>query len=258
MPEQTLSKDYVTRVLTTVDAPDGPTAGQDLVTAGILQWISACDGYASVRLSLPEAGDAPADQTAMVHLAGEADRAIRAAARRDGIAVNDLRFIFVDHSGNIVFRAGKGPDDPDAAPAGAESGQDHALPQRGAQQQPNRPPDRPQATANALPGVKKIVAVGAGKGGVGKSSVAVNLAVGLARAGHAVGLLDGDIYGPSLPTMLGLDSHEQAVMDGKLVPHAVHGVKAVTIGKLVEPEKPLIWRGPMAHGAFQQLTTRTA
>jgi ATP-binding protein involved in chromosome partitioning len=109
-----------------------------------------------------------------------------------------------------------------------------------------------------LPGVKHIIAVGAGKGGVGKSTVSVNLAVGLARQGHAVGILDGDIYGPSLPTMLGLHGLEQAVVQGMLVPFAVHGVKAITIGKLVDPDKPLIWRGPMAHGAFKQLTEQTS
>jgi ATP-binding protein involved in chromosome partitioning len=111
---------------------------------------------------------------------------------------------------------------------------------------------------SGLPGVKHIIAVGAGKGGVGKSTVAVNLAVGLARRGHTVGILDGDIYGPSLPTMLGLHGLEQAVVQGMLVPFAVYGVKAITIGKLVDPDKPLIWRGPMAHGAFKQLTEQTS
>ncbi len=117
---------------------------------------------------------------------------------------------------------------------------------------PGRP--TPQGAAAALPGVKHIIAVGAGKGGVGKSTVAINLAVGLARRGHAVGILDGDIYGPSLPTMLGLHNLEQAVHGGMLQPFLVHGVKAITIGKLVDPDKPLIWRGPMAHGAFKQLS----
>jgi ATP-binding protein involved in chromosome partitioning len=92
---------------------------------------------------------------------------------------------------------------------------------------------------------------------VGKSTIAVNLAVGLARRGHAVGLMDGDIYGPSLPTMLGLDALEVVVLGPMIQPFNVHGVKAMTIGKLVEPEKPLIWRGPMAHGAFKQLVEQT-
>src|SRR5215212_886915 len=106
---------------------------------------------------------------------------------------------------------------------------------------------------DALPQVKNIVAVGAGKGGVGKSTVAVNLAVGLHRCGARVGVMDGDIYGPSMPTLLGIKGQAPLVRGAKILPHAVHGIHAVTIGSLVEPEKPLIWRGPMAHGAFKQL-----
>ncbi|MCE9620256.1 MAG: Mrp/NBP35 family ATP-binding protein [Planctomycetes bacterium] len=112
-------------------------------------------------------------------------------------------------------------------------------------------------TENPLPLVKRIIAVGAGKGGVGKSTVAVNLAVGLARMGHAVGLLDADIYGPSAPTMLGLDDVGTKARGQMLLPFEVHGVKAMTIGKLVDPDKALVWRGPMAHGAFKQLATQT-
>jgi ATP-binding protein involved in chromosome partitioning len=120
-----------------------------------------------------------------------------------------------------------------------------------------RPNERTQDRESPLPDVKHIIAVGAGKGGVGKSTISVSLAVGLARHGAAVGLLDGDIYGPSLTTMLGLDA-VQGRMDGKMIlPFEVHGIKAMTIGKLVDPEKALIWRGPMAHGAFRQLATQT-
>ena len=110
---------------------------------------------------------------------------------------------------------------------------------------------------NVLPGVRDVIAVGAGKGGVGKSTVAVNLAVGLARAGRTVGVLDGDIYGPSLPTMLGTDRFEPRVEGKTILPFDVHGVKAMSLGSLVEDDRPLIWRGPMAHGAFQQLLTQT-
>jgi ATP-binding protein involved in chromosome partitioning len=119
------------------------------------------------------------------------------------------------------------------------------------------PNEKVQDKQSPLPLVKNIVAVGAGKGGVGKSAVSVNVAVGLARRGAKVGLLDGDIYGPSMTTMLGLESI-QGRMDGNmLLPFEVHGIKAMTIGKLVDPEKALIWRGPMAHGAFKQLSTQT-
>ncbi|MHC4588409.1 MAG: P-loop NTPase, partial [Planctomycetota bacterium] len=101
-----------------------------------------------------------------------------------------------------------------------------------------------------LPDVKHVLAIGAGKGGVGKSTVAVNLAVALARMGSRTGLLDGDIYGPSLTTMLGLDEIPPPEPRGDmLVPFEVHGIKAMTIGKLVPPDRPLIWRGPMAHSA---------
>jgi ATP-binding protein involved in chromosome partitioning len=105
----------------------------------------------------------------------------------------------------------------------------------------------------ALPQVKNIVAVGAGKGGVGKSTIAVNLAVGLQRAGATVGLMDGDIYGPSMPTMLGIKGQPPQVRGNHIIPFHVHGIHAITIGALVEQDKPLIWRGPMAHGAFKQL-----
>jgi ATP-binding protein involved in chromosome partitioning len=105
----------------------------------------------------------------------------------------------------------------------------------------------------ALPQVKNVIAVGAGKGGVGKSTLALNIAVGLRRAGAAVGLMDGDIYGPSMPTMLGVKGIAPQVRGSKILPHHVHGIYAVTIGSLVEQDKPLIWRGPMAHGAFKQL-----
>jgi ATP-binding protein involved in chromosome partitioning len=110
---------------------------------------------------------------------------------------------------------------------------------------------------NPLPNVRHVIAVGAGKGGVGKSTVAVLLACGLARFGARVGLLDGDIYGPSMPTMLGLEELPGGMRDNLLLPFEVHGIKAMTIGKLVDPEKALIWRGPMAHGAFKQLLTQT-
>ena len=119
----------------------------------------------------------------------------------------------------------------------------------------------PQSQAkesNPLPNVKQIIAIGAGKGGVGKSTIAVNVAVGLARTGAKVGLLDGDIYGPSVPTLLGLHGAEPKAGPGNMfIPFAAHGIKAMTIGVLVEDDKPLIWRGPMAHGAFRQLATQT-
>ncbi len=120
------------------------------------------------------------------------------------------------------------------------------------------PPQNAQTPQPAtLPGVDRIIAVGAGKGGVGKSTVSVNLAIGLARAGLKIGLLDGDIYGPSFPTMLGLAGQQPKANGNQLLPFETHGVRAMTLGALVEAEKPLIWRGPMAHGAFKQIAMQT-
>lgn len=99
--------------------------------------------------------------------------------------------------------------------------------------------------------IKNAIAVASGKGGVGKSTVAVNLAVSLARAGASVGLLDGDIYGPNIPTMMGVDTMPPP-QEGKMVPAEAFGVKFVSIAFMVEPGKPLIWRGPMLHSAIRQ------
>ena len=100
-------------------------------------------------------------------------------------------------------------------------------------------------------GVKNIIAVGAGKGGVGKTTLAVNLAVALAKSGGRVGLIDGDIYGPNVPIMLGMKS--QLATDGqKIIPAEKYGLKVVSMGFLTEDDAPIIWRGPMLHSALQQ------
>ena len=110
----------------------------------------------------------------------------------------------------------------------------------------------PETGRPPLPGVKNIIAVGAGKGGVGKTTVAVNLALALARCGGRVGILDGDIYGPNVPIMLGL-SATQLTTDGKqIVPAETHGLQVVSMGFLTSDDAPVIWRGPMLHGAIQQ------
>ena len=114
-------------------------------------------------------------------------------------------------------------------------------------------PAAPPKKQSALPQVKHVIAVGAGKGGVGKSTMALNLAVGLTRLGKTVGLMDGDIYGPSMPTLLGIKGLAPQMRENKIIPFFVHGVHAITIGSIVKPDQPLIWRGPMAHGAFKQL-----
>ena len=103
------------------------------------------------------------------------------------------------------------------------------------------------------PGVKNIILVGAGKGGVGKSTVSINLAVALAKMGAKVGILDADIYGPSVPILTGLTERPTSADGQRLEPLHAHGVKVMSIGFLIEPDQALIWRGPMVTGALLQL-----
>ena len=114
-----------------------------------------------------------------------------------------------------------------------------------------RPAVAPESGRAPIPGVRNIIAVGAGKGGVGKTTVAVNLAVALARYGGRVGMIDGDVYGPNVPIMLGLDT--QLSSEGKkIVPAEKHGVRVVSMGFLADNDAPIIWRGPMLHGVVRQ------
>jgi ATP-binding protein involved in chromosome partitioning len=109
-----------------------------------------------------------------------------------------------------------------------------------------------------LPGVKNVIAVGAGKGGVGKTTVAVNLALSLAACGSRVGILDGDIYGPNVPIMLGLRNTQLGTDGQRIVPAEQYGLQVVSIGFLTSDDAPVIWRGPMLHGAIQQFFREVA
>ncbi|MEQ6291812.1 iron-sulfur cluster carrier protein ApbC [Vogesella sp. GCM10023246] len=114
-----------------------------------------------------------------------------------------------------------------------------------------------QRGLSPLPGVKNIIAVSSGKGGVGKSTTAANLALALAAEGARVGLLDADIYGPSQPLMMGLAGHKPEVNAGKLQPLLAHGVQVMSIGFLVDEDQAMVWRGPMVSQALQQLLNDT-
>ncbi len=108
---------------------------------------------------------------------------------------------------------------------------------------------------NPLPDVGNIITVGSGKGGVGKSTVAVNLAISLAMTGAKVGLIDADLYGPSIPTMFGLENKRPEVVNQTIMPIEKYGVKLMSIGFLIESDNPVIWRGPMASSAIRQFIT---
>ncbi len=236
-----LTKDHILDALSAVMHP----SGEDLVSRGCVINVAVCDDQASVRVCMTqgEPNTPQPEKAQLTRMGSVIDATVRAAGSEHGIENLQLMTEFVNHGGDVVMRLS----------GGKVAGGKATTPES---KRPDQ--DTPQNNdATGVPGVKHIIAVGAGKGGVGKSTVAVNLAVGLSRKGHAVGLLDGDIYGPSLPTMMGLGAMDQQVIEGALQPFMVHGVKCITMGKLVDTDKPLIWRGPMAHGAFNQLIERT-
>lgn len=108
-----------------------------------------------------------------------------------------------------------------------------------------------ETTGDLIPEVANVVAIGSGKGGVGKSTVSVNLALAFARAGASVGLLDADVYGPNDPQMLGLKSKPE-IQDRRIVPVTVHGIKLMSMAFFLKEDEPVVWRGPMLHGAMKQ------
>ena len=239
-----LSRDFIKAALASAEGPDGTPLARQLV------WSAACDTYASVKLHAEQI----TDKAQLESLARRVHGSIRAAAAEQGVLLTSLIVELVDEPGTVLFSSTSGAKPSNDQVGRLESSGESNTP-KSAPPASNQP--SPQAGAGSLPGVRHIIAVGAGKGGVGKSTVAVNLAVALARQGNAVGIMDGDIYGPSLPTLLGLAAMEMVVRERLIEPFFVHGVKAVTIGKMVDPEKPLIWRGPMAHGAFKQLSEQS-
>ena len=206
-----------------------PASGQDIVAAGLIEGIEVRDGLVQVALLTDRAHAARMEP---VRKAAET-----LLARQPGVV-----------TAAVVLTAQKAPQAAAPAPTGHQhAGHQHGGPQHGG------PAGGPgQKAPLLLPDVKAIVAVASGKGGVGKSTVAVNLAVALALQGHKVGLLDADIYGLSLPRMLGL-ARRPEVKGDRLQPLEAWGVKCMSIGFLVEEETPMIWRGPMVMGALEQM-----
>lgn len=211
-------------VLNVLRSIEDPELRRDIVSLNMVQEVDVVGGRATVGIKLPRRAGKFKEQLR---------QAATAAIEALGLAAE------VAFSIELAGGSDESSGNPSQTPGGNSEGADAS------------------GSNNPLPNVKHILAVGAGKGGVGKSTVSINLAVGLARTGAKVGLMDGDIYGPSVPTMLGTDRFEPKTAGKMLIPFELHGIKAMTIGALVEDDKPLIWRGPMAHGAFQQLATQT-
>jgi ATP-binding protein involved in chromosome partitioning len=197
-----------------------PASDKDIVAAGLVEGVELRGGLVQVSLLTDRAHAAAMEPVR---------RAVEALlGRQPGIT-----------NASAVLTAHKAPAPAAAAPAAAGPGHGHG---HGHGQKPPL----------LLPDVRTIVAVASGKGGVGKSTVAVNLAVSLARAGHRTGLLDADIYGPSLPRMMGL-SRKPEVRGDKMIPLQAWGLSCMSIGFLVDEETPMIWRGPMVMGALEQM-----
>jgi ATP-binding protein involved in chromosome partitioning len=214
-----VDRDAVMRVLSGVAHP----AGGDLVSRDLIRALVVEGG--AIRLVIEAA--TPDEARALGAAQAEAEARLRALA-----GVSSVQVVMTAHG-----PAAKAP------PPSLKIGQ-HPTPQEGGPQR--------------ISGIDRIIAVASGKGGVGKSTVASNLAVALARQGRRVGLLDADIYGPSQPKMMGV-SKRPASPDGKIIePLVAHGVTMMSIGLMLKEDEAVVWRGPMIMGALQQLLGQVA
>ncbi|MGA2637911.1 iron-sulfur cluster carrier protein ApbC [Methylocella sp.] len=210
-------------VLTALEAVPGPDGTTPLPQSGAISGLSIRDGKVYVSIAID-----PARAGAMEPMRSAAEMAVK---KLSGVA-----------SALVSLTADRAPQAAPQAPPAA-----HAPPSAKA----------PAPRNIAIPGIANIIAVASGKGGVGKSTTAVNLAVALSALGWRSGILDADIYGPSLPRLLGLKGKPQS--DGRIMrPLEAYGVKAMSIGFLVAEEDAMIWRGPMVMGAIQQLLREVA
>ena len=233
-------------VLAALDHIRDPKSGQGLARAGLVQALVVAPGRAGFMLEVSRA-----DVGLYEPVRDEAEAALRALP-----GIERAQVVLTAASGGAKSA---GADEPPLAPGAVRVRRGAQLsPAAQAQVQP------PQGRAAGAPGplnpahVGQIVAVASGKGGVGKSTVAVNLACALAMLGRRVGLLDADVYGPSIPRMTGADAEPQMTADKKLKPIESWGLKIMSIGFLVDEAAPMIWRGPMASSALNQMLNDVA
>lgn len=202
--------------------------GRNLVDTDVIRALSVTPDAVSFVLEAPDATFA----RALEPVRAEAERRLRALG-------------FARVSIVTTAPAGKGPAV--AAQSGSAGGAGGAPPSLKIGGHP-----KPQAGPQAIPGVDRIVAIGSGKGGVGKSTLTTNLAVALSRAGRRVGVLDADIYGPSQPQMLGITERPRSEND-RIIPIRAHRVTMMSLGLMMKEGEALVWRGPMLMGALQQM-----
>ncbi len=219
----------VAKIEETLQTVMDPISGKDIMSAGMVTGLQTKDGHVAFAIEVD-----PARGSEMEPMRKQAEETVFAM---DGVL-----------TATVVLTAEKSP---------GSGGHDHNHgPAHSQNTQPGQPVGRPAGGTPApalLPGVKSIIAVASGKGGVGKSTTSVNIALGLAAGGHKVGLLDADIYGPSMPRMMGI-SGRPASADGKtLDPMENFGIKVMSMGFLVEEDTPMIWRGPMVQSALEQM-----
>ena len=214
------------QVLDTLRAIQDPESQKDIVALGLVRDLAI--GDSGVSFTLAFTGQAAATK-ATVH-----SMATRLVGQLPGV-------------GRVQIKLGGGPA---AAAATAAHGYAHGPGQEHAHGQPRgqAAPPRP----DFIPEVRHTIAVSSGKGGVGKSTVAVNLALALRQSGATVGIIDSDVYGPDVPLMLGTRG-KPGMFDNRIMPVEAHGIKVMSIGLLVNEKEPLVWRGPMIHSFIQQM-----
>jgi ATP-binding protein involved in chromosome partitioning len=226
-------------VMKALSAVKDPATGRDVVTLGCVKGVETGEGRVSIAIQLPPAMN-PSSAAAEQLL-----RSIYSAAEALGggeVEVHIAQPAPAAHEGSAPAAAGSGQR---PVHGGGHMAGHVAAGHAAAGTAPA--PVQPSLT----PGVRSTIAVASGKGGVGKSTVAANLAVALACAGHRVGLMDTDVYGPSVPTLVGAD-REPIVVEGKIEPPMEHGVKIISMGYFLPKDDAVIWRGPMLHKTVQQ------